>query len=194
MSTIMVAGATLFMIVALAMPRLKGGGYSGVADSISEGALGRYGSLQTVAFVLLGLTSLALAKLVADNTDGRLGSVAAVLLVVWSVGVLVCGAFRVDAGAEGATTAAKIHLGAAFGAFVAGLAAVWLTTFAVRGQAGQPGVFGWSLALAIACTVAFLVTGAAPRTASWGGLAQRVFTALLLAWMSAIALALPSSS
>ena len=187
MPKIVVAGVVVFLAVMFALPGLKGDSYSASHDSISEGALGRYGALQTVAFVILGLSSLALVRLVADNTTSRLGTIGAVLLAVWSVGVLLCAVFEIDAGAAGETTAAKVHLAAAFVAFLAGLAAVWLTTFALRDQSP----FVWSLAFAIVCTLAFVVTGAAPQDSSWGGLAQRSFTVLLLLWMAAIAVALP---
>jgi hypothetical protein len=190
MPKIVVLGVLVFLAVVLALPGLKGDGYSAFEDSISEGALGRYGLLQTLAFVVLGLTSLVLARIVAAGTRGRRGKAAAVLLLVWSLGVLLCAVFEIDEGAMGETTEAKVHLAAALAAFVAALAATWLTTFAVRRDPDHLGMFGWSLPLAVLTTLTFLAAGAAPQDSSWGGLAQRAFIAVLLLWMAAAAVAL----
>ena len=192
MSLLILAGVLAFALVVAVLPSAKRDGYSASSDTISEGALGRYGVWQKAAFVVLGLASLLLAAVVADETDGRLGTSAAVLLGVWALGVLLCGVFDIDEDAKGETTPAKVHLAAAFIGFIAAVAAVWLTTFAVRTDAAQDGMFGWSLVLAVLISIAFVVVGAAPQTSSWGGLAQRGFIVLLLAWFAAAAVALPS--
>lgn len=189
MSKIVVAGVVFFLVVVLAMPGLKGGGYSAARDSISEGALGGYGWLQTAAFVVLGLASLLLALLLRRELEGRQAAVAAVLAALWGVAILLCAVFPVDAGAKGETPAAKVHLAAALVAFVCVLGAIWFATFAMRGDDEWDGRFVLSLVVAVLATVGFVVTGAAPQEGSWGGLAQRAFTVVVLVWIAGFSLA-----
>jgi hypothetical membrane protein len=180
-------GIGVFLVVMLALPPLEEG-YSAMTDSVSEGALGRFGAAQTVAFLVLGLTSLAFALLVRRQLPRRSGTVAAVLFGVWALGVLLCGIFPVDRGAAGSTGAAQVHLLAALVAFVAALAGMWVLSISSRTHPGWAPRRGVLLALAAAATVGFVVMGAAPQEGSWGGLAQRVFVVLVLGWMAVAAL------
>ncbi len=189
MSKTVALGPLVFLAVALAMPALKGGGYSAARDSISEGALGAYGWMQTAAFVVLGLTSALLVLLTRRELEGRRATAAAVLFGVWAVAVLLCGVFAVDEGAKGATSAAKVHLLAAGIAFVAVLAGMWLSTFAMRSDATWTDRFPVSLAVVALATALFLLTAMAPQDSSWGGGAQRAFTFVVLLWIAGFSLA-----
>lgn len=180
-------GIGVFLLVMLALPPLDDG-YSALTDSVSEGALGRFGAAQTVAFVALGLGSLAFAALVRRELPRRNGAVAASLFALWAVGILLCAVFPVDEGAAGATTVAKVHLLAATVAFVAALAGMWVVSVAARTHPAWALRRGGLLLLGAASTVAFAVMAAAPQDVSWGGLAQRVFVVLVLAWIALAAL------
>ncbi len=178
-----------FALVVLAVPALKGPAYEPGSASISEGALGAWGWLQSLAFLVLGGGSLLLAYSVRDAWSGRPGGVAAVLLALWGVAVLLCGVFRVDAGAKGETGAAKTHLLAAVLAFVALLAAMWVATFAFRASSGSWSSWSTpSLLVTAVATLAFGVMAAAPQESSWGGYAQRGFVGVVLAWLAGVAL------
>ena len=193
MSKIVVLGVVGFLAVMLALPGLEGDRYSALDDSISEGALGRYGVLQTWPSSCWAWRRSSWRASSSSTPPVGAGR-RPLLLVVWSAGVLLCAVFEIDAGAKGEATEAKVHLAAALAAFVAALAAVWLTTLSVRRDAEHAGMFGWSLPLAVLTTLTFLASGAAPEDSSWGGLAQRAFITVLLTWMAAAPWRCPPAS
>ncbi len=194
MNKLAAAGAAAFLAIVLLVPVLRTDGYSAMRDSISEGALGPRGWLMTVGFVLLGLGSLAFAALVRRRTSGNRGAIASGLLLVWAVGIFVSAAVPVDPGALGATTGGKVHLAAAFLAFLAVLAAMWLSAAALASDPHATGTAGRWRGLAALATVLLVVMAAAPQESSWGGLAQRAFVASVLAWIIAVSLAAPSEA
>ena len=72
LATLAIAGQLVLLASALLLPIWSQ--YSLIRDNISELALGRYGFLQTAAFVLAGLGTLALAFVIRQLTKGSWGS------------------------------------------------------------------------------------------------------------------------
>ena len=177
-----------FALVVLVMPLLGDDDYAAGTATISEGALGRFGWLQTAAFFALGAGSLLLAYVVNGSWSGRAGTIAAALVAVWGVGLVLSGIFPVDEGARGETTAAKIHLAAATLAFVVLIVAMWVASFAFRGNAAWSSWSTPSLVISAVATAALVIMAAAPQESSWGGYAQRGFVGIVLAWLTAVAL------
>jgi hypothetical protein len=76
--------------------------YSLIRDNISELALGRYGFLQTAAFVLAGLGTLALAFVIRQLTKGSWGSrVGSLLVGVYGAGAILSAVSRPTASTVG---------------------------------------------------------------------------------------------
>lgn len=177
-----------FVVVMLVLPVVKGGDYAAGTASISEGALGRFGWLQTAAFIVLGVASVLLAYVLRDAWTGVSGVAAPVLIAVWGVAVALCGVFPVDEGAKGETTAATIHLMSAMVAFVALVAAMWFASFAFRSNDAWSSWSTTSIVTSLVATAAFFLLAAAPQESSWGGYAQRGFTLIVVAWLAGVAL------
>src|SRR5215218_9333182 len=156
------AGAVFFAASALLLPLLSE--YTLAQDYISELAIGRFGFVQTLAFVALGLGSLALATGIREATRGSWGSlVGSVLFGLFGVGVLLDAFFPIDRGGmQSQTVVGTVHILSASVAFVCVvLALVALVTF-------------------------FLPIG------EWAGLFQRIFVGVVIAWMILAALRLRS--
>lgn len=177
-----------FVVVMLALPVVDGGDYAAGSDSISEGALVRFGWLQTAAFILLGVASVLLASVLRGMWTGLSGVAAPALIAIWGVAVALDGIFPVDEGARGETTSAQIHLIAALVAFVALLAAMWFASFAFRSDNTWAAWSTTSMIWSVVATAAFFIVAVAPPESSWGGYAQRGFTIIVVAWLAGVAL------
>jgi hypothetical protein len=71
--------------------------YRLVGDNISELAIGRYGFVQTLAFVISGLGVIGLASAIHRLTTGSRGSfVGSLLLGIYGLGALVVAIFPTD--------------------------------------------------------------------------------------------------
>ncbi len=188
MARIAALSCAFFVAVVLLIPVLDDGDYTAGTSTISEGVLVRFGWLQTVAFLVLGIGSVLLAYMLRGLWTSRRGVAATALIAVWGVAVVVSGIFPVDEGVKGETTAAVVHLTAASVAFVALLVAMWLASFAFRGYEAWSSWSTASIITSAVATVAFIVMAAAPQESSWGGYAQRGFVVVVLAWLAGVAL------
>lgn len=177
-----------FVVVVLVMPIIRSDGYAAGTATISEGALGRFGWLQTAAFIVLGVASVLLAVVLRDTWTGLSGVVAPVLIAVWGVAVALSGVFPVDEGVKGESTSAKIHLMAALVAFVALVTAMWVASFAFRSNDAWSSWSTTSIVASVVATAAFFIMAAAPQEGSWGGYAQRGFVMIVVAWLAGVAL------
>jgi uncharacterized protein DUF998 len=155
------------------------------AEPMSAYAVGPYGSVQAVAFVVLALGSAAVcAGLGSPRQRPPNWQISRLLIGVWSLGVSLAAVFRVDV--DGSSSAAGQVHGAVSGlSFVAILAAMFFFTDAARQVANWQSFSRLSSALAGAATVAFVVA-AATRPSIAFGVAQRVFLGAVVAWIVAI--------
>lgn len=137
------------------------------AEPMSDYAVGPYGFVQTVAFVVLALGSAAVcAGLRSPRQRPPNWQIARVLIGVWSLGVSLAAVFRVDVNGSG-SAAGQVH-GAASGlSFLAILAAMFVFTNAARQAAGWRSFSRLSFGLAGTAIVAFVVAAATqPSTLS----------------------------
>jgi magnesium-transporting ATPase (P-type) len=74
-----IAGQVMLLASALLLPIVSE--YDLVSDNISELVLGRLGSIQTIAFLIAGLTTLGLAFAIRELTRGIWGSVVGPALI-----------------------------------------------------------------------------------------------------------------
>jgi len=153
------------------------------AAPMSVYAVGAYGFIQTIAFVALGLGSLALVagmrQPVAASPKWTLGRA---LLATWALGVLLAAAFPID-------SAPVVHGAASFVSFVAILAAMFVFAHACRDVARWQSFAAPSTWLARSALAAFLVAVLTQPSFAFG-VAQRVFLAAVVCWIIATALRL----
>lgn len=165
-------------------------GFSVLHNAESDyGSRGPYDWVMDLNFVLRGLLSLAVvAALALVAADNRRLRIALWLLGVWAVGSGLLAFFPDDPAGTTLRTAGRIHLAIAGFAFVA----VLLGTFAaLRGVRGDPRFARARrplFALAVAALVAILLLGHAGFHAhSLGGLWEKTFLGLELAWFAVVA-------
>jgi hypothetical protein len=157
----------------------------GFSEPMSDYAVGSYGSVQTVAFVVLALGSAAVcAGLSSSRQRPPSWKISRILIGVWSLGVSLAAVFRVDV--DGSSSAAGQVHGAASGlSFVAILAALFFFTDASRQTADWQSFSRLSSALAGTATGAFVVAAATQPSIAFG-IAQRVFLGAVVVWIVAI--------
>lgn len=168
--------------------------YNPISQAESESAIGPYGTIMRVNFVVRGLVALALIaalhKTLSPAAHSRVG---ALLLEVWGVGAFLLAIFNTDLVGQH-TLHGLIHLVVALLAFVAG--AVGALLIALR-LARDPAWAALRFPLVVIAALALLVflvlipTTSSVATSSAGGifgLVERIFIGLLLLWMLVVAL------
>lgn len=180
-------GPLAFMAVALLLPIVSE--YSLLGDTISELALGRYGAVQTIAFFVAALGSLALTvglRRALPRTRGARAGIG--LLALWTVCLVLDGLFPTDPLIPSVeqTPTGLIHLGAALVAFVSLLLAIFVLSFTFRRGAGWQQFAPWSFALGVMALVAFFL----PSEGGRAGLYQRIFVGIVMLWLALVALRL----
>src|SRR5829696_4238926 len=163
-AAVAIVGLAFFAAIASLLPLVSE--YSLTADYISEFAIGRSGYLQPVAFFAAGLGTLALAVGVREATNGswgsRLGSVLVGLNGV--VGFILPGIFPTDeidpAGrvVGSSTSAGAVHFVVSILGLALGIAGVFVLSRTFKRDARWRAFWPWSLALAFAALVGFIVT------------------------------------
>ena len=181
-------GAACFVASVLLLPIRSE--YTLAGDYISELAIGRFGFVQTLAFLALGIGSLALAAGIREATRGSWGSlVGTVLFGLFGIGVLVDAFFPIDRGGmQPETVVGTVHILAALVAFVCAVLGMFVLTRTFKRDARWGSYWRLSLALAVAALVAFFL----PSEGAWTGIFQRIFVGIIIAWMVLAALRLRS--
>ena len=188
LATVALVGSGCFVASALMLPAVSEYGIRG--DFISELAIGRYGFVQTLAFVALGIGALALAAGLRGSTKGSRGSLlGSVLVGLFGIGVLIDAVFPIDPGGRMTTVAGTVHLMAALAAFVCIIVAMFVLSRTFKQSAGWRSLWSVSLVLAFAALAAFFL----PSGGEWAGLFQRVFVGIVISWMAIVALRLRST-
>lgn len=160
--------------------------YSPIRQAESDLALGPYGFVMTINFVVRGLLSLALllalSRTLVPSHRSRIGLI---LLGVRSMGAFLLAAFPTDLRGEH-TAHGKIHLLVAFIAFVCvAIAEIILSRdFAASSWASH--LARPAMALAIGAVIALLLLFGTP--ARLFGLFERLFLGFALLWMAIVAI------
>lgn len=180
-------GSGCFVASALLLPAVSEYGIR--QDFISELAIGRYGFVQTLAFVAFGTGALALAAGLRRSTKGSWGSLAGSILVgLFGLGVLLDAAFPIDPGGQMTTAAGTVHLMAALVAFVCMVLAMFVFSRTFKQSARWRSLRSVSLVLALMALAAFFL----PSNGEWAGLFQRIFVGVVISWMVIVAIRLRS--
>jgi hypothetical protein len=160
--------------------------YSVIGDNVSELVLGRFGFVQTAAFLVAGIGILGLALAIGALTQGswraRLGTL---LVAIYGVGAILVAIFpteRVDTAADvwSQGPAGTIHVVAALISFICMIAGMFLLTWAFMGEARWRSRTPWWMMLFPSAALALLfIQAEGPRV----GLNQRLLVGVISAWL-----------
>jgi hypothetical protein len=164
--------------------------YGLVGDTISELALGRYGFVQTAAFVVAGLGTLGLAYTLRQLTLGVRGSLAGTLLLaVYGAGAILSALFPTDpidsAGVvwAQATPSMIAHVIVGLVSFLSVTVAVVVLTWTFSWEARWRSLTTWFALLATGTVSLFIAQSVEQVTSPRVGLTQRALVTIIAAWL-----------
>jgi hypothetical protein len=185
LATLAVIGEAVLLASAWLLPLASE--YRLISDNISELALGRYGFVQTLAFVISGLAVIGLAYVIRQLTRGSRGSFLGSLLIgIYGVAGLVVAIFptdRIDSRAD-VTSQSVIGWVHTLTAFVAYLSVIVGMTWTFGHHPRWRSLTVWSALLAGAALGLLFVQMQGP----WVGLMQRLMITVVAAWLILVAL------
>src|SRR5699024_6508503 len=92
---LVIGSQVIFLTVAWLLPAVSQ--YSVLGDSISELAIGRYGFVQTVAFLISGLGSIGLAYMIQKLAEkSKKTFIGSLLIAVYGLGAILSAFFPTD--------------------------------------------------------------------------------------------------
>lgn len=163
--------------------------YRLVGDNISELVLGRYGWVQTLAFVISGLGVIGLAYTIYRLTSGARGSILGPLLIgIYGLGAVVVAIFptdRIDSTADvySQSVVGWIHSLTAFVCFICMVVGMFVLTWTFSRLARWRSLVVWSALLAGAALALLFVQMEGP----WVGLMQRLLVTAISGWLLLVA-------
>ncbi len=170
--------------------------YSPISQAESDLAVGPYGFVMTLNFVIRGLLSLlflyALSRtLASEGGTWRNHTAGFALLGIWGVGALLLAIFPTDVPPTPVSWHGAIHLVVALIAFVGGAFGVYLLARGfdrspqLRPARGWAGALG---ALSLVLLVVDLAGSVVHRLSRIGGLTERLFLGSVLLWLLLVSL------
>lgn len=188
LAVLAVVGQLVLLASAWLLPAISE--YHLVGDNISELAIGQYGFVQTLAFVISGLGILALAYGIHRLTAGIRGSLlGSVFIGIYGVGALVVAIFpsdRIDSKADVWTqsTTGWIHSITAFVAYLSVITGMLVLTWTFARDMHWRSLVVGSALLAGAALALLFVQSEGP----WVGLMQRLMITAISGWLILVAL------
>jgi Protein of unknown function (DUF998) len=163
--------------------------YRLVGDAISELAIGRFGFIQTLAFIISGLGVLGLAYATHRLTAGIRGAFLGSLIAIYGVGALVVAIFptdRIDNKADvwSQSTTGWIHSITAFVAYLSIITGMLVLTWTFARDTRWRSLVVGSALLAGAALALLFVQMEGP----WAGLMQRLLITAISSWLIMVAL------
>lgn len=187
-----IAGIVLYLALDV-LAQLLPPHYSPVRQVESDLAVGPYGYLMTINFVLRGVLSLALvAGLMRGVAAQARSTVGIVLIGVWAVGAFLLALFPTDVNSR-LTVHGGIHLLVALVAFCAVALGALLVSLRIGADPRWTSLRPYLLVCAVATLVALLAELVGVRASEAfgiGGLIERIFLGLALLWMLLVAIRL----
>lgn len=163
--------------------------YRLVGDNISELALGRYGWVQTAAFVISGLGVVGLAYSIYRLTSGARGSMLGPLLIgIYGCGAVVVAIFptdRIDSRADvySQSVIGWIHILTSVVCFLCVVIGMFVLTWTFSRLVRWRSLVVWSAILAGAALALLFVQQEGP----WVGLMQRLLVTAVSGWLLLVA-------
>lgn len=165
--------------------------YSPISQAESDLAVGPYGWIMTVNFVVRGLLSTALvAALWLVLAASRRTHVGLLLFSVWTAGAFLLAVFPTDVPGAEHTVHGKIHLAVALVAFVSITVAEGLLSRSLADDPRWAGLGARLTGFATLTAGTFVLLLAGARVPRVGGLTERMFLASALLWILVVALGL----
>ena len=196
LSLLTIAGVVLWVALVVAAQLLTPE-QSALHMGMSGLATGRHGWLMKLAFVVRGLTALALVAAVAGSVPAAAVSLPGlVLFAAWGGGSALLACYDTDMPGHQPTRRGRAHALIALIAYVAAVAGMILVSLQLRHDGALAGTARWALLIALVAAVAMLAQfagfAAAARLPARGlgrhaGLLQRVFLALVMLWTVVVA-------
>ena len=161
-----------------------------IGDNISELVLGRWGFIQTLAFVLSGLGVIGLSYAIRRQTAERKGSfVGSLLIAVYGAGALVAAIFptdRIDSPTDvwSQSTTGWIHSLTALVSYLCAIVGMFILTWTFARDARWRSLVVWSSLFAGAALALLFVQSEGP----WVGLMQRLLVSAISVWLILVAL------
>jgi uncharacterized protein DUF998 len=187
LAALAIVGQLVLLASALLLPIWSE--YSLIGDNISELALGRYGFVQTAAFVIAGLGTLGLAFAIRKLTVGSWGSLVGSLLVaVYGAGAILSAVFptdRIDSQADmsSLSVTGTIHVGVAIASFVCVIVGMFVLTRTFAQENRWQSFSRWSVFFPAGALALIIVQQEGPLI----GLLQRLLVAVISAWLILVA-------
>ncbi|HET6596784.1 MAG TPA: DUF998 domain-containing protein [Anaerolineales bacterium] len=183
-----IAGQVILFASAWLLPLVSE--YSLMGDNISELVLGRYGFIQTAAFVISGLGTLGLAFAIRQLTKGTWGSFVGPLLVgMYGLGAILSAIFptdRIDAATDvwAQSTTGMIHSLVALISFPGMVIGMFLLTRTFGLLPAWRSIMRASVFFPAGSLGLLVVQGEGPLV----GLLQRLLVAVISGWIILVAL------
>jgi hypothetical membrane protein len=177
-------GFFVYFVLALLVMHAVRPDYTIVDHMISDYAVGRSGWIMTTAFLSLSLGCLALAVgLLRDGPKSWLGRIGAALLLVACAGIIVTALFPTDLETAPSTPTGDIHTAS----FQVNVVSIFISTLCLAfSYGGSP---SWrrhripALSFAGLLAVAFVAQFLTLHRGAPYGIANRIFVAVLMAWL-----------
>lgn len=169
------------------LPRVSEHGLIG--DNIGELVLGRWGFIQTLAFVLSGLGVIGLSYAIRRQTAESKGSfVGSLLIAVYGAGALVAAIFptdRIDSPTDvwSQSTTGWIHSLTALVSYLCAIVGMFILTWTSARDARWRSLVVWSSLFAGAALALLFVQSEGP----WVGLMQRLLVSTISVWLILVA-------
>lgn len=166
--------------------------YSLMGDNISELVLGRYGFVQTLAFLIAGIGTLGLAFAIRELTAGSWGSLTGSLLIgIYGAGAILSAIFPTDpinspTDVWPQSTTGTIHIIVSIISFLCIIVGMFVLAWTFSRQARWRSLspWFWSATLPGSALSLFFAQAEGP----WGGLLQRLLVTAISIWLILVAL------
>jgi hypothetical protein len=188
LAALAIVGQLILLTSALLLPIWSE--YGLIRDNISELALGRFGFVQTAAFVIAGLGTLGLAYAIRTLTHGARGSpVGSLLIAVYGAGAILSAVFptdRIDRQADMASLSATgaIHIAVAILSFVSVIVGMFVLTRTFAREHSWRSFWPLSAFFPGGALALIIVQQEGPLI----GLLQRLLVAVISVWLILVAL------
>ncbi len=169
--------------------------YSAITQAESDLAVGPYGWVMTVNFVVRGVLSLGfLYGLTTLTRLGRQSPAGIALVGGWGIGAFILAATPTDVGSGAPTLHGTIHLIVAALAFLLGALGELALSRNFRSDErlvnSQNGATAISVLALVFCFLTFAATGSPRLVHGAFGLVERIFIGLVLLWMLLVSIVL----
>jgi hypothetical protein len=188
LSSVAILGQVILFASAWLLPIFSE--YRLIGDNISELVLGRYGFIQTAAFIVSGLGTLGLAWAIRQLTKGIWGSLIGPLLVgLYGLGAILVAIFptdRIDTAEQVFTqsTTGTIHMLVALFSFLGMIIGMFILTRTFGLLPAWRSLMRLSVLFPAGTLALFIVQGEGPLV----GLLQRLMVAVISGWIIFVAL------